>query len=102
MPVKPKYYKARELSFEEKMKIISKPTWTCKDVVEYFNICDGHAYKLIEDIRKEYGSAPYNQYGVLAKHVLAKYGTTREEEMRILIEACRYEKEMMRTYELGL
>ena len=96
-----KYHRKRELSFEDKMKIISKPTWTCRDVVEYFDICDNNAYKLLEEIKTEHGHAPYNQFGVLAKHVLSKYNTTREEEMRILIYAVRYEKELMRTYEIG-
>ena len=87
MPVKPKYY--------DKMLIVSKPTWTCKDIVEYCNICDNHVYKLMEEIKQEHGHAPYNQHGVLAKYVLAKFGTTREEEMRILLEGYRCEKEVL-------
>lgn len=71
----------------QKLLLISKPSWTYQDIMSYLNVSKATAIKIKKRAIKECGGAvKFGDNFVLTDSVLSLYGSSRENEIKILKE----------------
>ena len=74
---------------KKRINLLKKPTWTYKDILEFDTEIKSPvtALKVKERaIKEQNGGVPFGTKYVKSDSVLALYGTTREQEIKLLRE----------------
>lgn len=74
-----------------KAALLLKVSWTTKDIQAYLGIGRDRAIKLRNKAIEEGGAIPYKPYECKVDTVLSFFGTSREQELKIIKEARKWE-----------
>ena len=72
--------------FHDKLKLLSTPMWTTKDIAFYLSMSRPMALRLKKKVIARYGYSSYGTKYVNWDYILAEVDTTTEKEIRKLKE----------------
>jgi hypothetical protein len=81
------------ITTQEKINLLSTPSWSYREIMLYFNVSKTTAIKIKNRaIKEKKGGVQFGSHLAKTDSILSLYGTTRENEIQIVKNA-QYEKE---------